>query len=361
MLLPREKRTIFLGIMATILVATPDRASSSDARTGLYVFLQDGGRMTAEVSIDEQKVCLVALTPEDAPHSVDEAELVCELDISRNARWLRIKGEIAIGKKRKRLDMRREILDLAPHTSSLWNRERPLEERLQSFVEVVRELDQLYPDALYVPIELELRREGVDTSFASAEARLGLELPDVLRTLAAVRIELGDSSFLPPEDWKSVSDFYRGEYTDDVYRAVLSDLSTEVSARYARSVMVFLEVSDGVGGMAWDPEGGWFRFHEGYPLGSPQDLLDRRQQPLGDADALLSVINQRAIGSLADDLVEAGAFGVIPSEEMLDGYADKGYLVIDSAHPEGMLRLDVQIGGRRQILAYLDSSGSWMF
>jgi len=108
-------------------------------------------------------------------------------------------------------------------------------------------------------------------------------------------------------------------------------LSPEVRARYDRSLLVFVEVGDGYGGLAWDPtpddldgsdQGVWFWLHQD-DIDSPDLLLDDNDYPR-DAEAAMSNVLQRFVLDGKDDNI---------------GSYEKE-LLVDTAHPRNLLQLN---------------------
>jgi len=163
-----------------------------------------------------------------------------------------------------------------------------------------------------------------------------MPLPAVLWQLAEVKIDLPndwDSHFVPPERMRALAEVITAEWDED--DDIFEVMPPSVKARYERSVVVYVEVGDGLGALAWDPAGDlgqnrpaapggvWFWMHQG-DIDSPELLLDGEDQPR-DAEAALTNVFQRFVLN-SDDL-----------EHTAD-------LVVDTAHPRNLLQLNFNDG-----------------
>lgn len=332
-------------------LAWPDGASSSpDARTGIHPWLQAGDRLVASLQVDGQPVCHI---DEVAAHDGMRRQPSAEFRMPTGAKKALLTGTLTRKEDNKAIAFKRAwaLVDAAPYTSALHDGGLALDQRLLKFSAQLEALDQAHGAYRF----REFRAEAgtpVDEELAEAGRRLGLGLPPALAQVLGLKTEVGNSYFHRPKDLATVEQtLLSGSWG---HESLETQLSPEVLARYRRSVVVFTEVGDGLGALAYDPrdvqpgeasnawgdshgpgaeaapsQGVWFWLHQD-SLNQPTLLLDRQRRPATGEDAMLSVLRRLVVGTVLEAANEYGDHTAVDDEKTI---------WVDSSHPHALLQL----------------------
>jgi hypothetical protein len=320
------------------------------ARTGIHPWLQAGDRLVASLQVDGQPVCHI---DEVAAHDGMRRQPSAEFRMPTGARKALLTGTLTRKEDNKAIAFKRAwgLADAAPYTSALNDDGITLDRRLLKFSAQLEALDQANGDYRF----REFRAEPgtpVDEELSEAGRRLGLGLPPALAQVLGLKTEVGNSYFHRPKDLATVEKTLLSGLWG--HESLETQLAPEVLARYRRSVAVFTEVGDGLGALAYDPQGvqpgeasnawgdnhgpgaraapsqgAWFWLHQG-SLNQPTLLLDRRCLPASGEQAVLSVLRRLVVGTVLDAANEYGNHAVVDDEKTI---------WVDSSHPHALLQL----------------------
>jgi len=308
--------------MSPIPDALAATASPGAGKAGIHPWLNVGARLEADVLIDSQLMAHMQYLAEEEGLPRRPAVV---FDLPIGLKHLRLSGRLITADGQFRpFDRTWTVYDMASVSAPLYNHSLP-------WIERVRALQQSTRQVTVVDYN-EKQRKAADKAFAALEKRLGRALPAALRELGKAHITVGDSYFLPVTEMGTVTEeMYGWGYDDDeAYTNSLDEiLSPDIRARYDRSLMVFVEIGDGAGGLAWDPtpddlnaaeQGVWFWLHED-DINAPGLLLDEDNHPR-NAEAAMSNVLQR--------------FALDGHDEMARHAKE---LLVDTAHPRNLLQL----------------------
>ena len=263
-------------------------------------------------------------------------------ELPENLRRLELRGShVDAQGKATSFKRRWSVLDMARISHPLYDTARPLVERIRAFAELSGLVE--VGDA-HLPAGT---GTGAEAALLEAEARLGTTLPSPLRALLAeADIRIDNSYFVQPHRLQTAEGLLLGPggYGDG-NGGLGALLPPSVLARYRRSVAVFVEIGDGLGALAWDPqgvvpgeppnapgdqdnpgarpatpnEGVWYWLHQEH-IAEPALLLDDGYQPQTAEAAFTHVFKRLALSQAASP----------ESEEQL---------LVDTAHPRNLLQL----------------------
>lgn len=305
--------------------------------TSIYPWMDEGDQFLATFVLDGVEVYAADHTAQSSGRSNVP---VCKFTISREAKRLRLTGEwMPKNGKRSTFDKVWQLMDFAPFTADLYDFSRPLIDRVISFDKKLRAIE-IESEGDFRNVLTLREATSQEADFDAAESRLGVKLPVALRELLRYRIVIGEhSQFFAA----TRIDFVSAEATRNWgYNGPGLNLdhvtSPEIKALYDRSVLVFSEVGDGCGGLAWDPSGAgdaeWFWVHEEF-IAKPVFLRRADGHPLPAADALLNVF-QRFVIPTVSDLLEFSA---------------------DDSEPQFALAVDTALPAARMTLSFDSQSG----
>ncbi len=338
------------------------------AENAINVALQKGDRLQAEVTFGGKKVGEIDKTSDH--DGVDRVPFfTCE--VPTNPDRIGLRGVVTINGKDWPFDESWRTVDMAKLTGSLHAKDKPLQERIADYCEMLKSMEAKHEDEFYGADHSIDKRDGdAAAMLAATEARLGVKFPPAMKFLAEYNLELGDSGSLPPNGWKTVEQVLR-DWGDTV------PFAKAKQERFSRSIAVFLEIGDGPGLMAWDPmgvapgepsnvagddnglgaiagkpgEGVWFWLHQDEM--EAELLLDRNRRPRDTESAVMSAIERLGDVEVAmDDLFELGEFGDIEGDDLI---------WVDSSNPRGMLLLffDTQDEKLKVTLRYARYAQFW--
>lgn len=338
-------------IPAGTRAATPDGTDPfPGARTGIHPWLQTGDKLVARLEVDGQPVCHIE---EIAAHSGMSRQPSAEFHLPAGAKKALLTGTLTREEDGKAISFKRawNLADAAPYTSVLHDSAVTLDQRLLKFSARLEALDQANSDYRFREFRAEAG-EPVDEALAAAGRRLGMQWPPAVAQVLGLKTELGNSYFHRPQDLTTVeatllSGIWGHESLED-------QLAPEVLARYRRSVAVFTEVGDGLGALAYDPQGVvpgeasnawgdshgpgaeaapgqgvWFWLHQ-ESLNEPTLLLDRQRRPATGEEAVIRVLRRLVLGSVLESAVESGDAPVVDNEKTI---------WVDSSHPHALMQL----------------------
>lgn len=318
----------------------PPQPGGTSGRAGIHPWLGVGERLSAEVSADGR---VLAQFEHTAVHPGLSKRPTVEIALPDGLRKLRLRGTLTASDGGiARFDRSWTVRDLSVHTCALYDRERPLAERVRTFADATGL-------ARFAPAD---PAADADTAFAQAEQRLGLRLPTALRELlSAGEIEIEHSYFVAPQRLRSAAELLLGEGG----HADLDAVPAAVRARYQRSVVAFVEIGDGLGALAWDPAGAvageasgrggaagdagaqpgepgqglWYWLHQGH-IDEPALLLDDGDRPRAHEAALIHPFQRLAMSPI-------------------DDRESDDELIVDSAHPRNLLQLHFEAPRKPQL------------
>jgi len=309
--------------MSPIPDALAATASTGAGKAGIHPWLDVGARVEADVLIDGQWMAQMQYLAE-ALGLPRRPAIVFDLPVglkrlSLNGRLIAPDGKVRPFKRTW------AVHDCAPVSAPLYNRSLPWIERVRGLQEST--------GGVTVADYNEEQRTAADEAFDALEKQLGRALPATLRELGKAHITVWeDSYFVPLTEMRTVTQgLYEWGHDETGEDSLDEILSPEVRARYDRSLLVFVEVGDGYGGLAWDPtpddldgaeQGVWFWLHQD-DIDSPDLLLDDNDHPR-DAEAAMSNVLQRFVLSSCED--EIGSY--------------EKELLVDTAHPRNLLQLN---------------------
>lgn len=329
----RRNTLATLGALPVALLAQTPAASGM--RVGLHPWLEAGDSVVAELLADGQVVGQL-------DHRSAKAGLprlpAATVALPAGVRRLQLRGTVSMAGKAGRFTRTWTVRDLASASAPLYEQGRPWPERVRALVQAIPVAED--EDA---PLTLAPARPADSATWEALAKRLGAPVPPALaQLLAALDIRMGLSHFVRPAAMGTLLDLMHGDfgYPSTGKDAPGDFLSPGVRERYARSLAVFVTVGDGMGALAWDPqgltpedharlgsnpgpatgsEGLWYWMHQGMAV-KPSLLLDKDHRPLGTDLALASVFERYALADLYQPLAD-------------------DELVLDSATPLGNLLL----------------------
>lgn len=331
------------------------------AETGIHPWLEQGDELTATLKIDGKVVCQIS--NEVALHDGMRREPSCVFDLAPGAKTATLTGTLkrpgwmqkttALKQHWKPIAFshRWNLVDAAPYTQGLYDPQSSLGQRLLNWSKQLDSYQQKYPAEYFSAFRA---KPGPDISkdISAAEKRLRMQLPGALKEILRLQTEMGDSYFHKPKDLQTVEQMLLRDWD---YKALPTILPPDVLARYSRSLAVFTEVGDGLGALAFDPQGVhkaeasnvwgdqhgpgaqpsvplkgvWFWIHQD-TIDNPMLLLDRHRQAVSDEQALLSVLQRFEVDDVLESVVKAGWVAKVD---------DQKTIWVDSAHPRALLQL----------------------
>lgn len=280
-----DRRT-FLGVL--LAAALKPSWAAQAGQTGLYPWLKVAEHVQAQLYADQKLLADVDFSARSEGMVRDP---IARFTFPRGAARLRLVGQVSRKGQKRKFDASWPVHDVAHWTESLYGT-GPLSQRLMRF---------------------HLTAGEHSTMTFEAPDPAPEYLPRALRELyQSYFIRVGDSRFLSAVEIDRVSSIISESWN---YKDLDALVPEPVRRRYERSFMVFVEVGDGLGALAWDPEEQiWFWLHED-SLVEPDLLVGR-----SDEEAILTVFQRFAV------------LGVLESLELSE-------TMIDSSHPTGLLQL----------------------
>lgn len=311
---------------------------TGSGKAGIHPWLAAGEQVNADVLIDGKVVA--RLEHKAASPGLKRLPAVV-FDLPIGLKRVELRGShIDAQGQATSFRKRWTVYDMASVSHPLYDRSLPLLDRIRAFGKQSRLIDvgdPRLPDGI-----------GAETALVESETRLNVRLPAPVReVLCGAGIGIENSYFLPPHGLQTPVDLLSGlggHTLSGGDHALDALLPPSVLARYRRSVVVFVEIGDGLGALAWDPEGVvpqeppntagdegnpgarpatpnegvWYWLHQGH-IAEPALLLDDDYKPR-DAEAALTSIFKR-----------------LPLSAASPGSAD--HLLVDTAHPRNLLQL----------------------
>lgn len=317
--------------------------------TGIHPWLEVGERLACEVFLDNKLTGKINYL---AKYRGVRRQPVLKFNTPNKLHQLRLSGQLITAKgKSHSFNRIWNVGDVAAYTLPLYEQQLTLPQRIKKFAEKMALEEEKSEGEFLNPLELKKTEPDYVEALNAAEARLKMHLPQALRELSCYQISIQDSFFVVPSKLKTVIEEVRlwsGSAQEANRREKL--LSPNTLARYNRSVMVFVENGDGIGALAWDPQGitegepsniwidqpgfgakpvsentgVWFWMHEEF-IDAPQLLLTSDGYPYSDEEALLSIFKRFVMEPIMD---------YIQLEDVKESF-----LIIDSKHPRGFLQL----------------------
>ncbi|WP_418119254.1 hypothetical protein [Variovorax sp. 350MFTsu5.1] len=312
---------------------------AAKGRAGIHPWLQVGEQVNADVLADGKAIARLEHTA-TLPGLKKLPSVVFELP--ENLSRLELRGS-HVDAQGKATSFRRRwsVLDMARISHPLYDPARPLVERIRAFAELSG-LVEVGNARLPAGTNAE-----AEAALLEAEARLGTTLPSPLRVLLAeADIRIDNSYFLQPHRLQTAEGLLLGlgGYGDGNggFDALLPPT---VLSRYRRSVAVFVEIGDGLGALAWDPEG----VVPNEPSNTTGDHGNPGAQPATPNEGVWYWLHQERIAEpelLLDDdyrpqTAEAALTGVFKrfALSQADSPETEKQLLIDTAHPRNLLQL----------------------
>lgn len=329
----RRNTLATLGALPVALLAQTPAAAGM--QVGLHPWLEAGDSVAAELLADGQVVGQLDHRSTKAGKPRLPAATVA---LPAGVKRLQLRGTVTVAGKASHFTRTWAVRDLASMSTPLYDQGRPWPERVRALVQAIP-----VHEGEDAPLTVAPARPVAGAALEAQEKRLGTPLPPaVAQLLSACDIRLGRSHFVRPASVTTLLDLMHGDfgYPRSGKDAPGNFLSPGVHERYARSLAVFVTVGDGMGALAWDPQGLtpedharlgsgpspamggdglWYWMHQEMAV-KPSLLLDKDGRPLSADLALASVFERHA---LADQY-----------QPMTDDE-----LVLDSATPLGNLLL----------------------
>lgn len=324
--------------------------SKKNAYTGLHPWLEENEKLEAEIFIDGAKVTTLKY---EAPYEGVNRIPAEKLMLPPALKNIRIKGKLHSPESNLDFDTTWNTFDIGKYTAPLYDTSQNLVERIQNYAEGLAKLERKTEDSeneFYNPIEIEELNED-DQYFALTNERLNLKLPEILKFMTRYRIRMGDNFFRKLSDWNTVSEVLRNDwsYEEDGENPLSKIVPDKLLSRFDRSILIFEECGDGLGALAWDPNGiesgefsnlffdkhsnganagpkergMWYWIHQD-TLTEPEMLLDSKLVPVDAEAAILNAFQRFAVDP--DTFVEC-----LAPEDF-----DEPYSIVDSSHPRGM-------------------------
>jgi hypothetical protein len=338
-------------------INSPFENPASASHTGIHPWLNVGERLTAEVFLDGKAVAKMDYLAE---HGGVRREPALKFPVPLRLRTLRLSGKlVAANGKTRSFDGQWNVVDIAQYSAPLYDARLSLPERFKAFSELLSREAEKSNSEFSSPISLKNAEAEDAEALDALETQLKIRLPGALRGLSRYEIGIGESRFVKPTELTTVMEtLSTWDYPKQGPDSLEKILSPGTRARYERSVFVFLYEGDGLGGLAWDPQGVtkgepsnnrvdkhspgavpgvpnagvWYWLHQDH-INAPELLLDARLQPRVDEEALLNPIQRLALESVIDSL---------PSLREIK----EPSLILDSAHPHGFLHLHFDPKGK---------------
>lgn len=322
-------------LFSRIFAGDTPQQQATKGQAGIHPWLQVGEQVTADVVADGKTIARLEHTA-TLPGLKKRPSVV--FDLPDGLRQLELRG-LHVNAQGKATSFKRRwsVLDMARISHPLYDQGKPLVERIRAFADLSG-LVELGEARLPSGITAE-------AALLEAEARLGTALPSPLRTLLAeADIRIDNSYFLQPHRLQTAEGLLLGlgGYDSSNFDA---QLPPSALARYRRSVAVFVEIGDGLGALAWDPEGV-------VPNESPNTTGDQGNpgaQPATPNEGVWYWLHQERIAEpelLLDDdyrpqTAEAALTGVFKrfALSQADSPETETQLLIDTAHPRNLLQL----------------------
>jgi len=323
--------------------------TSPTSSTGVHPWLNAGDQLKAQIVLDGKGVAELDYV---AKHDGMIRQPALTFTVPAQLRRLRLHGKLIPAKgKPQTFDLTWSVCDIAGYTAPLYDTQLAFPERIRKFTDrLVAEANQSQ-GALSSPVTMQKVKQDPTKSLDALEVRLNVQLPKALRALSHYEISIDDSYFVKPTELTTVLEtLSQWGYPKQGPGSLDKILSPATRARYERSLLVFTEVGDGQGGLAWDPRGVtdgepsnlwvdkhtsgakrkepntgvWFWLHQDN-IDTPELLLDVHFQPRSAEDALLNAFQRFAVDQVVDN------FDI--------GELKEPFLILDSAHPHGFLQL----------------------
>ncbi len=321
------------------------------AETGVHPWLDRGDQLTATLKVDGKVVCQIR--DEVAPHDGMRREPSCVFAMPANATTAVLTGSLKRHGVKKPVAFNRKwnVVDAAPYTQALYDPQASLGQRWLNWSKQLDGFQKKHPAEYFSGFRAK-QGPAIATEIAAAEKRLRMPLAAAFKEVLRLQIEAGDSRFHRPKELVTVEQMLLGDWD---YKSLDKILPPAVLARYRRSVAVFTEVGDGLGALAFDPQGVqtgepsnawgdqhgagaqlslpprgvWFWIHQD-SIDQPTLLLTRERQAASDEQALLSVLQRFEVSSVLDSVVIAGWVAPVDDEKTI---------WVDSAHPRSLMQL----------------------
>lgn len=317
----RRNAPATLATPGALPVALPVQTpAATGMRVGLHPWLEAGDSVVAELLADGQVVGQLDHRSAKAGLPLLPAATVA---LPEGVRRLQLSGTVTVAGKAGRFTRTWTVRELASVSGPLYDQGRPWPERVRALVQAIP-----VPEDEDAPLIMAPTQPADGAVWEALEKRLGVPPPAALaQLLPAFDIRLGLSHFPRPAAMGTLLELMHGDfgYPSSGKDAPESFLSPSVRERYARSLAVFVTVGDGMGALAWDPqgltpedharlgsipgptpgnEGLWYWMHQGMAV-KPSLLLDKDNRPLGTDLALASVFERYALADqyqpMADD------------------------------------------------------------
>lgn len=251
-----QRRSILAGMWAwlgALMAGAPGAAGAAAdgataGRAGIHPWLKAGDSVVADVMVDGKVVA--RLDHQAAVEGLTKPPaLVFALPVG--LKRVRLRGKATLQGVAASFDQTWKVRDLAPYSTPLYEQGKPLVERIRGLAARLEGAFTIQPG------DGGAKKKPAKAAFADLEKSLGAALPAPVKALGDWQIKVDHSIFVPAADMRSVTAMLlaEGGYTPTGKLGLDTMLSPGVRARYDRSVGVFLEVGDGLGTLAWDPEG----------------------------------------------------------------------------------------------------------
>jgi len=330
-------------------------------KDGLYFWFSENDTFEGEFLIDDQLIASINyVSKENGLNFIP----VCQFTLLPDIRKVTIRGTFTTQGKSYKVDESRRPVDVSSVSAPIFDPKKNIYQRLDGFSELLKSLSIKYGEDIVSLYTIQENKQFDENAFKQAEARLGVSLPDVFNAIDHYKIELGNSYYVPSDQLTTLADLMVG-WGDD-----LSELDASVRARYERSIVAFVEAGDGIGAIAFDPQGvspgellsarrglpvnqaegdgnkgAWFYFHQ--ENWQPSLLVDGNNRPLNDIDAVLAGIKMFALDNLVDELSYLGEFGalkfgdfgrILPPNILFDSSLYSNYMMLSFEIKKGFLR-----------------------
>jgi hypothetical protein len=244
----RLLRKFFRRLAAALFCTVPHAALM--AETGIHLWLERGDQLTATFKVDGKVVCQIA--QDVTPHDGMRREPSCVFVMPADAKAAVLTGALTRKGASKPMSFNRQwrLVDAAPYTQALYGPQDSLSQRWLNWSTQLEKLQKKYPDGNFSGFSAK-PGPALGADIAAAEKRLRMPLPVALKELLSLDVKVGDSFFHKPKNLVTVEKLLIEWDTPSLEKI----LSPAVLARYRRSVAVFTEVGDGLGALAFDPQG----------------------------------------------------------------------------------------------------------
>jgi cell wall assembly regulator SMI1 len=288
--------------------------------------LDKGSTIEFTIQIDGAKMCHASYTAVDdiAP------DTLCNFNLKPGARLINVSGSTIAGKSKHAFNKSWKIHDIANMTALLYAPNRTVAQRIVAFVKANPQAAQ------YVLLE---SKSYSAKELDATENKLGHAIPSELREIYRQfgGFKIGDHWLHPPQELLTVNKAMR-----QVWGTPEKNLDQELSGKsrdlYNRAIMVFTEVGDGMGAVAYEPapnkscgnSPNWFYFTQD-TINQPDNLFHAGGGCATNEDAIIYLFNRFVIEEHISD--------AIPETE----------LALDSAAPENRLWLFMSGERRDQV------------